>query len=128
MRSPTPLGKDSYIAFSRQFHVELLRGGMNRLLLRALPTADQPSRIEVFFQYVQHMDIPMRFDSLAIRDVTPDDFAKAKYRELLQRFSDCRVFRLESAGTTAGHVLAGACFFGEDAAPLGAESMFPMMG
>jgi hypothetical protein len=74
------------------------------------------------------MDMPMRFESLTVYDGTREESTKAKYRDLLQRFPDCRIFCLESAGATLGHVLAGGCFFGEDAAPLGAESMFPMMG
>lgn len=128
MRSPTPLDKDSQIAFSRHFHVEALRGGMNRLLLRAIPTKNEPTRVEVFFQYVQHLDIPMAFDGLVVADVTKDKTEKAKYPDLLQKFPECRVFRLESGGATVGHIVAAACVFGEDSAPTGAESMFPMMG
>lgn len=59
MQLPIALSGDSQVAFSRRFHVEVLRGSMNRLLLRAMPTADEPTRMEVFFQYVQHLDMPM---------------------------------------------------------------------
>lgn len=128
MQSPTPLDRDSQIAFSRRFHVEAFRGGMNRLLLRAIPTKDEPTRFEVFFQYVQRMDLPMVFDDLVVADVTQDKTEKAKHPDLLQKFPECRVFRLESGGEIVGRIVAAACMFGEDSAPTGADSMFPMMG
>ena len=121
MQSPTPLDRDGFIDLSRRFHVEALRGGMNRLLLRAIPTKERPSRVEIFFQYVQHMDV-------VVRDVTREKTETAKYSDLLHRFSECRVFRLESGGEAVGHIVAAACVFGEDSEPSGAESMFPMMG
>lgn len=128
MQSPIPLDKDAHIAFPRRFHVETLRGGMNRLLLRAIPTKEKPTRVEVFFQYVQHVNLPMAFDGLVIRDVTQDNTERAKYFNLLQRFPECRVFRLESGGATEGYIVASACVFGEDSALASADSMFPMMG
>ncbi len=127
MRSPTPLDSGSQIALPRRFHVELLRGGMNRLLLRAMPTKEQPTRVEVLFQYVQHLDIPLVFDGLSILDVTQEHGEAAKYSGLLRAFRECRVFRLDSGGTTVGRIVASACLFGEDAAAADAESMFPMM-
>jgi hypothetical protein len=127
MQSPSPLSTDARTAFSRRFHVEVLRGGMNRLLLRAMPTKDEPTRVEILFQYVQHLNIPMKFDGLAVADVTKGNSEKTLYPELLKEFPECRVFRLESGGAFAGHIVAAACVYGEDSAPIGAESMFPMM-
>jgi hypothetical protein len=127
MRSPTVLDRGSRMAFSRRFHVEVLRGGMNRLLLRALPTSVEPTRVEVFFQYVQHLDMPMTFDGLVVHDVTDIGTASPERRALLLRFPECRVFQLASGGATVGHIVAAACAFGEDSAPMGAESMFPLM-
>jgi hypothetical protein len=46
---------------------------MNRLLLRSLPTAEQPVRIEVLFSYVQYMRIGMDFDGLSIYNEGPVD-------------------------------------------------------
>lgn len=129
MQSPTrSLDEGSYVAFCRRFHVEVLRGGMNRLLLRSFPTDTDPHRVEVLFQYVQHIDMPMTFSDLAIRDVTFGESERDRYAALLRQFPECRVFRLDSGGSPVGEVVAAACVFGEDSAPLGAESMFPMMG
>src|SRR5438045_330612 len=127
VKSPTRLSEGSYTEFRRQFHVEVLKGGMNRLLLRALPVAADPTRVEVFFQYVQHLEMPMRFDGLAVRDVTHDELGRPEYVNLHRKFPECRVYRLESQGATVGRVMAAACLFGEDSAAAGAESMFPMM-
>jgi hypothetical protein len=127
MQSSTPLDENSHITFSRQFHIEVFRGGMNRLLLRAIPTVEEPTRVEVFFQYVQHLDMPMAFSGLTIRDVTCDEREKPKYANLLRTFPKCRIFGLESDGERIGEIVAAACMFGEDSAPLGSESMFPMM-
>ena len=30
----------------------------------------EPTRVEVFFQYVQHKDLPLAFDELSVPDVT----------------------------------------------------------
>ena len=123
----TPLAHDSHVAWSRPFHVEMLRGGMNRLLLRAMPSANQTTRIEILFQYVQHLDIPMQFRELSIRDATQELKQQLKFLNLMQRFPECRIFCLESESAEAGHIVAAACMFGEDTAAAGADSMFPMM-
>ncbi|MBV1893142.1 MAG: hypothetical protein KUG57_03780 [Ilumatobacteraceae bacterium] len=47
MRSPTPLADGESIGFLRLFHVEAFRGGMNRLLLRAMPTEENRERVAV---------------------------------------------------------------------------------
>src|SRR5215471_7700074 len=109
------------------FHVEVLRGGMNRLLLRAMPTVEEPTRVEVFFQYVQHLEMPMRFSGLRISDTTREDRLNATLGDVLRQVPECRVFRLESDGQVVGRVVAAACVYGEDAATAGAASMFPMM-
>jgi hypothetical protein len=119
------LDKGGRITLARSFHVEALRGGMNRLLLRALRNAEHPSRVEVLFQYVQDLDIPMTFDRLEIADVTEDERVSAA--SLLQRFPECRVYRLNSGLDRSGRVVAAACVVGEDNASAAAESMFPMM-
>lgn len=124
MQLPTPLDNGSRAVFARSFHVEVLRGGMNRLLLRALPKPDAPSRVEVFFQYVQDLDIPMSFASLAIEDVTEAE--RDSTAPLLERFPECRVYRL-TGGQRSGRVVAAACVVGEDEESPYAESMFPMM-
>jgi len=128
MQSPILLGKNSTVTFPRRFHVETLRGGMNRLLLRALPTEENTSRIEILFQYVQYLQIPMGFDGLEIFDATSIEPGNLKYRDLLRSFPTCRIFELTSKGEKIGDVIAAACSYGEDSPPNGSQSMFPMMG
>ncbi len=127
LQSPIPLAHNATVSFARHFHVEALRGGMNRLLLRALPTESDATRVEVLFQYVQHLHIPMRFDGLEIADTTLADSEQPEFNALLRGFPECRIFRLISRGQRAGEVVATACSFGEDSAMTGASSMFPMM-
>lgn len=122
----TPLGPNSHIAFARQFHVELLRGGMNRLLLRALPTKLDPTRVEVYFPYVQHLDIPMRFEELTIYNAVGDSTLREDVRDILRKFSDCQLFKLHSRAALVGHIVAAHCVYGEDDGPSGSESMFPI--
>jgi hypothetical protein len=107
------LAKGSRISLSRDFHVEILRGGMNRLLLRSMGTKSNPTRVEIYFPHVQHLDIPMRFDDLTI---SCEEWGA----------SDSFLFRLESNGIKVGEVVAAHCIYGEDEAPVGSASMFPI--
>ena len=127
MAEPTVLAEVATVSFPRDFHVEILRGGMNRLLLRSYPTADEPTRVEVFFQYVQYVEMPMSFRGLTVHRIASGQNSHPVPLELLGRFPMCTVFRLESDGEVVGHVAASACVYGEDSVPLGAPSMFPMM-
>jgi hypothetical protein len=52
----------------RIFHVEVLKGGMNRLLFRSNRTATLPTRIEVFFINVKYLSLGTLLDGLTIRD------------------------------------------------------------
>ena len=107
------LAKGSRISLSRDFHVEILRGGMNRLLLRSTATKSNPTRVEIYFPYVQHLDIPMRIEDLTI---SCEPWGA----------SDSFVFRLDSGGISVGQVVAAHCIYGEDAAAAGSASMFPI--
>ena len=107
------LAKGSRISLSRDFHVEILRGGMNRLLLRSMATNSNPTRVEIYFPYVQHLDIPMRIEELTISCEA-------------WGASDSFLYRLESNGVNVGQVVAAHCIFGEDEAPVGSASMFPI--
>ena len=98
---------------------------MNRLLLRALPRPGARSRIEVHFQYVQDLDIPMSFASLTVVDVTETE--RDSVASVPDQFPDLRVYRL-TGGHRPGRVVAAGCAFGEDEESASAGSMFPMMG
>ena len=120
------LAVGSRVSLSRQFHVEILRGGMNRLLLRSSATRSNPTRLEIYFPYVRHMDLPMRFDELTISCEIGDGNLRPDIRELMLKPPVCYLFRLESRGSPAGHVVAGHCMYGEDEGSAGSASMFPV--
>ena len=128
MRSPTPLADGESVGFLRVFHVEAFRGGMNRLLLRAMPTDENRERVEVLFQYVQRVDAPMDFEGLSVGDATDEDRRVEPWSLVLAQFPECRIYRLMSGGRVVGRVAAAACVHGQDEEPIGAPSMFPMMG
>jgi hypothetical protein len=116
----------SRVSLSRQFHVEMLRGGMNRLLLRSSATRSNPTRLEIYFPYVRHLDLPMRFDELTIFCETADETLRPEVRELMRKPPGCYLFRLESKGAHVGHVVAAHCMYGEDEGSAGSASMFPV--
>ncbi len=124
--SPTPLGEGESVDFFRRFHIEVFRGGMNRLLLRSRPT-ENDGRVEILFQYVQRMDVPMTFEGLSVEDATAEDCDVSPWDEVLVGFPECRVFRLMSGGHLVGRVVAAACVVGEDEEIASAPSLFPMM-
>jgi len=98
-----------------------------RLLLRSRPTEGE-GRVEILFQYVQRMDLPMVFDGLSIEDSTAEDGSASPWAEVLVGFPECRVFRVLSGGRLVGRVVAAACVVGEDDEGASAASMSPMMG
>lgn len=120
------LATGSRVSLSRPFHVEILRGGMNRLLLRSSATRSNPTRLEIYFPYVRHMDLPMRFDEITISCQNGDETLRPDVRELMRKAPECHLFRLESKGAHVGHVVAAHCMYGEDEASAGSVSMFPV--
>jgi len=120
------LGEGESIGFLRRFHVEAMRGGMNRLLLRSWATSGE-GRVEILFQYVRRLDIPMDFDGLSIQDATDEDGSQSPWADVLVEFPECRVYRLVSGGRLVGRVVASACASGEDDEAASAPSMFFMM-
>lgn len=125
--SITRLAEGGNVLFERRFHVEMLRGGMNRMLLLSRPTGEDARRVEVFFQYVQRMEMPLAFEGLEIVDATTDDAYIPAWSETLTLFPRCRIFRLISAGMIRGRIAAADCAYGIDRSPPGGRSMFPMM-
>jgi len=100
---------------------------MNRLLLRSFPSEDEPTRVEVFFQYVQYLDAPLAFETLDIEVVTEDAPEHTAIAEAMARYPECRLYRLTHGGSRPAYVVAAACLYGQDSSPAGSESMFPMM-
>ena len=61
-----------------------------------------------------------------IEDVTEHE--RSSVPALLERFPECRIYRLNAGLERSGRVVAAACVVGEDDAAANADSMFPMMG
>jgi hypothetical protein len=53
----------------RKFHVEVMRGGMNRLLLRSNIGKTWDTRIEVLFMNVKYMSLGTAMDGLVVEDL-----------------------------------------------------------
>jgi hypothetical protein len=111
------------MVLDRVFFVEILRGGMNRLLLRSLPTSEELDRVEVLFQYVQGLLLPsFEFDGLTISCVD----SEPPFEGLQVKFPECLTFELTS-GRTRGVVVAAACVVERGVCEPDAPSFFPMM-
>ena len=129
MTSPIPLAENGSVGFPPTSHVEALRGGMNRLLLCANAhrrTAGEDRDLVLVRAAPRHPDVVR---GLAIEDVMLEDG---------QRFPlVCHSLPASQSVGYSGCYREGgwsvewwamACAYGEDEAPQGAESMFPMMG
>lgn len=65
----TPSRAHEIIDYSdRRFHVEVMRGGMNRLLLRSNIQEPWDTRIEILFMNVKYMNIGTTMNGLIIED------------------------------------------------------------
>jgi hypothetical protein len=70
----------------------------------------------------------MDFEGLSVGDATDEDRRVEPWSMVLAQFPECRIYRLMSGGRVVGRVAAAACVHGQDEEPIGAPSMFPMMG
>lgn len=127
IQSSTPLGEGQSIEFLREFHVELLRGGMNRLLIRSLPTETFPTRIEILFQRVFRLDIPMNFDGLTVSEASINPKISEPWSSLATAQHSIRIYELQTQNRHVGRIAAADCAYGEDDLPNGSPSMFFMM-
>ena len=90
MTSPIPLAENGSVGFLRTLP---RRGAPRRhepLTPLAMPTAEQPVRIEILFQYVQRLDIPMSFEGLAMEDATLEDGERFPWSADLVSFPECQ--------------------------------------
>jgi hypothetical protein len=115
------------VAFERIFHVELFRGGMNRLLLRSFKQ-DRGPRIDVMFIGVEYLDCRTDFDGLCISDVTGTDVANEINNRCRRIDSDEQsIYELRDAHGV-GYVVAKSAGYIEDDGESGQPSGFFMMG
>jgi hypothetical protein len=96
-------------------------------MLRSIPTDELRTRIEVLFQNVERLDLPMNFEGLSIKDATSANSSLELGSDMRIFYPERRLYRLTSGQFAAGCVLASACVFGEDDGSATSPSMFPMM-
>jgi hypothetical protein len=100
---------------------------MNRLLLRSYPDAFSNSRVEVFFQYVQYLQLPSKFADLGIKKLKPTDPVHRAATDTIKSFPVCCAFELSGSAGFTGVVVASECMIWEDLVPNEADSAFFMM-
>lgn len=109
----------------RTFHLEIMRGGMNRLLLRSDRTSPSPARVEILFMNTQYLQIGTWFDGLLIRP-RPGSPAWPGERWRISYPKDLKEYELSSQ-SGSGLVVAGAVAVDEsDAEPDDPSSFFMM--
>lgn len=121
--SPIPLVEGGRWDFLRVFHVEMFRGGMNRLLLRSWSSDAHSTRLEVLFMNTKYVCMPMSFDGLTIRDATSELGASDPF---VLATPSLKVFEVESGGNV-GRVVAGSVSYLEDCGSPSDPSSFFMM-
>jgi hypothetical protein len=98
---------------------------MNRLLLRSFPTLIDQFRIDIHFQFVQAIHLPvLDFEGLEISDET--GAPHTPFLDTLVEYPECRIFRLTS-NKNVGWIVAAGCAYDMCIIEGGAPSNFPMM-
>jgi hypothetical protein len=114
------------VSFDRIFHLEMFRGGMNRLLLRAFKQDRQP-RIDVMFIGVAYLDSRTDFEGLSISDLTGTDVAAGIVDRCCRiDIESRRIYELRDA-RGSGYVVAKSVGYIEDDGEPGEPSEFFMM-
>jgi hypothetical protein len=110
----------------RMFHIEIMRGGMNRLLLRSNRNDQMPSRVEILFMNVKFMKIGVQFDGLVVRDCGQfvDDPGSLSWS--LEPQPELHFYEVESSSGT-GILVAGSVAVDESDAGASDPSRFFMM-
>lgn len=109
----------------RVFHLEVLKGGMNRLLLRSNRSLQFTTRVEVLFMNVRYLSLGTSLDGLVVEDVgAAEDWDGLPWR--LSQLADLRVYEITSS-SGGGHVVAGSVTSDQsDAGPADPSNFFMM--
>lgn len=109
----------------RTFHIEVLKGGMNRLLLRSNRTPTHPTRVEVFFINVKFISLGTLLNGMRITDkgVVADP---ADLEWDIRASQPLHLFEVWS-GSGSGTIVAGGVETDESTAGPTDPSRFPMM-
>ncbi len=110
----------------RTFRLEVMRGGMNRLLFRSNIRQDVTSRMEIFFMYVQYMSVPMVLVGPIIEAVGTLSENPDRVPWELEVDVDLTIFSVRSRGGE-GLIVASAMALDESDASGNEPSSFPMM-
>ncbi len=122
MRTPGP--DFGIIDFpDRVFHLEVLKGGMNRLLFRTNRSSVFPSRVEILFMNVRYLSIGTSLDGFAVEDVGgAEDWSDAEWR--IGPADGLRVYQVTST-SGRGRVVAGSVTVDEsDSSPTDPSRFF----
>lgn len=119
--------KDGDIDYrDRMFHLEIMRGGMNRLLLRSNRNDQMQTRVEILFMNVQFMQLGTQFDGLVVRDCGPVMNLSVALGWRLEADPELHLYEVESSSGT-GTLVAGEVGVDEsDAGPSDSSGFFMM--
>ncbi len=109
----------------RVFHLEVLKGGMNRLLFRSNRSLQFTTRVEVLFMNVKFLSLGTSLEGLVVQDVgAAEDWDGLAWR--LGQMTNLRVYEIRSA-SGEGYVVAGSVTSDEsDLGPADPSNFFKM--
>lgn len=107
----------------RVFHLETLKGGMNRLLFRSNRGSNSPTRVEILFMNVKYLALGTTLDGMTVRDICATGTGIG-WR--IGGPDDVHVYRVESS-SGEGHVVAGSVTVDRSEAGPADPSRFFMM-
>jgi hypothetical protein len=120
----THLAEPDVIDYSdRVFHLEMLKGGMNRLPFRSNRGSNSSTRVEILFMNVKYLALGTTLDGMTVRDIC------AAGTDLGWRIGgpdDVHVYRVESS-SGEGLVVAGSVTVDRSEAGPADPSLFFMM-
>jgi hypothetical protein len=109
----------------RVFHLEVLKGGMNRLLFRSNRNSVFPTRVEILFMNVKYLSIGTSLDGFAVEDVgRAEDWSEPEWR--IDQAEGLHLYQVAST-SGGGRVVAGSVTVDESESGPADPSRFFMM-
>ncbi len=101
------------ISYARHFQIWIYTVSHSQLLLRSNRSNERPTRVDILFKNVGHLDLPTVFDSLAITELSDAEIREthAKLDPVIRLHR--KVFAVRGSGFS-GLVVAGAVSWHED--------------
>jgi len=110
----------------RTFHLEIMRGGMNRLLLRSNIKAPWTTRLEIIFMNVKYMDIATTMDGPVLEDLGSAEQYLGTLPWTLKQDLDLHFYKIRAVNGT-GYLVGGDMAIDESAKGPDEPSNFFMM-